>query len=384
MTEKTKLLIVGEDEKMLVSLRSQLGGSGFKASTHSKVLGISYIIKREQVKVVLIDLDMPGIDGDGLVGLIRGNPDISDTSIILLSSRPLTELEKITRDCNADACIEKSMIASTSDLVSMVRDMTMSTGSVLGEIGGKRVVGLNDPVSVDASSIDMGVKSFHDTILVVDGKEFVEKRLTTILASLGFRSDIVRSGEDGINMATEREYGLIIMDVIMPEKYGVALHGKLIEQSSKFKGKILFITETVTPELKKSLSAIGCSYLTKPFSTQELKAMIDRLKDSGGFIERRKEERFVVVKDCELDDGNIFKGSTQDISSMGARISYCGYPIGIKKGVSLTIKDNGGTKREALVVWSNGIGKDSSIGIRMKEALPPKLMQGQPLLPHYT
>ncbi|TAH31859.1 response regulator [Candidatus Saccharibacteria bacterium] len=58
------------------------------------------------------------------------------------------------------------------------------------------------------------------TILVVEDDRFIGEMYVRSLQRSGYTVDWVTSGNDGIEAATQRQYDLLLLDVMLPEKQG--------------------------------------------------------------------------------------------------------------------------------------------------------------------
>ena len=58
------------------------------------------------------------------------------------------------------------------------------------------------------------------TILVVEDDRFIGEMYVRSLQRSGYTVDWVTSGNDGIEAATQRQYDLLLLDVMLPEKHG--------------------------------------------------------------------------------------------------------------------------------------------------------------------
>jgi CheY-like chemotaxis protein/ABC-type nitrate/sulfonate/bicarbonate transport system substrate-binding protein len=118
----------------------------------------------------------------------------------------------------------------------------------------------------------------QETILFVEDARMVRKLSVEMLREIGFKHIIeAENGVDAIEkLTTHGPVDLIISDWNMPEKNGFQLL-KWVRFSSKFKS-IPFIMASAQGEkqsLKQALKAGASNYLTKPYSTKELKRVID-------------------------------------------------------------------------------------------------------------
>jgi DNA-binding response OmpR family regulator len=108
-----KVLIVDDDEQYLKMTERLLRGAGYEVVTRTGVLGTSFVVTSERPDVVLVDLNMPMVNGDRLVPLMtrgRFEPPYISPYVVLYSGVDAKELEHRARECGADACIPKGLV----------------------------------------------------------------------------------------------------------------------------------------------------------------------------------------------------------------------------------------------------------------------------------
>src|SRR2546429_9999854 len=54
------------------------------------------------------------------------------------------------------------------------------------------------------------------SVLVVDDEEIMRDVLETLLSSEGYRVDLAKTGEEGLDTYTRRSYDVVLLDVSMP------------------------------------------------------------------------------------------------------------------------------------------------------------------------
>lgn len=113
------------------------------------------------------------------------------------------------------------------------------------------------------------------TILIIDDEKLITDPLSRSLRSLGYDVLVAHDGRTGLTLALEHQPDLVLLDVMMPEMDGWEVCRSLRAKSPV---PILMLTalgEEVDRILGLELGADD--YLTKPFSTRELKARIRAL-----------------------------------------------------------------------------------------------------------
>ncbi len=112
-------------------------------------------------------------------------------------------------------------------------------------------------------------------ILVVDDEELLVKGLKFNLENEGYEVDVCYDGRTAVDMARGGGYGLILLDLMMPELDGLAACMKIREFST-----VPVIMLTARTEDADKLVGFECGaddYVTKPFNILELKARIRAL-----------------------------------------------------------------------------------------------------------
>lgn len=134
-------------------------------------------------------------------------------------------------------------------------------------------------------------------ILVVEDEEKTGAYLKQGLSEAGFVVDLVSDGFDGLHLALNEGYALIILDVMLP-----GIDGWQILQGVRRVNKetpVLFLTALDPVEDRvKGLELGADDYLVKPFAFSELLARIRTLLRRGAKV---KEAEQLRVADLEVD-----------------------------------------------------------------------------------
>lgn len=124
-------------------------------------------------------------------------------------------------------------------------------------------------------------------ILIVEDEEGLVLTLTDRLETQGYVVESVRDGEQGLAMATSREYDLILLDVMLPKKTGFQVSAGIREKN--ILTPILMLTARGEVVDKVSGLRSGADdYLTKPFDALELLARVEALLRRGAMGKTRR------------------------------------------------------------------------------------------------
>jgi DNA-binding response OmpR family regulator len=113
-------------------------------------------------------------------------------------------------------------------------------------------------------------------ILVVEDEKKVAGFIKKGLAEEGYALDVAFDGEEGLWLALEGVYDLIILDINLPGKDGLSLLREFRRQKGKIPVLLLTVRATIEDKVL-GLDTGADDYLTKPFSFQELLARVRAL-----------------------------------------------------------------------------------------------------------
>jgi two-component system, OmpR family, copper resistance phosphate regulon response regulator CusR len=132
-------------------------------------------------------------------------------------------------------------------------------------------------------------------LLVVEDEAKTREYLRKGLEESGFTVDIASNGIDGLHLALEENYDLVVLDVMLPGADGWAVIRKLREKKSI---PVLFLTARDDVEDRvQGLELGGDDYLVKPFAFVELLARIRTLLRRGP----PREVEQISIGDLEID-----------------------------------------------------------------------------------
>jgi PAS domain S-box-containing protein len=117
-------------------------------------------------------------------------------------------------------------------------------------------------------------------ILVVEDEPTVARLIADVLSEDGHVVEIVLDSREGLELAQQRRYDLVICDLRMPHLDGRAFYRQLVRDENPLQHKLIFVTgDTVAPRTLDFLQKCGLPYLAKPFLVEELKEVVGRTLD---------------------------------------------------------------------------------------------------------
>jgi DNA-binding NtrC family response regulator len=122
------------------------------------------------------------------------------------------------------------------------------------------------------------------SVLVVDDEEIMREVLETLLSADGYRVDLAKTGEEGLELYGRRAYDVVLLDVSMPGIGGLRALEEFLKMDSE--AAIVMITAYATFDTAIAAwerGAFGC--IRKPFQNEQITATV-----AAGIKRRRKEE----------------------------------------------------------------------------------------------
>ncbi len=105
---RPKVLVIDDNEVCRAVVRESLERGGFDVIELENPLGMSQVVNREKPDLVLMDVEMPAMEGDKAVQIFLRHR-LHECKIVLYSGRPPSELEKLVRACGASGFVPKSV-----------------------------------------------------------------------------------------------------------------------------------------------------------------------------------------------------------------------------------------------------------------------------------
>ena len=140
------------------------------------------------------------------------------------------------------------------------------------------------------------------SVLVVDDEEIMRDVLETLLSAEGYRVDLAKTGEEGLDTYTKRLYDVVLLDVSMPGIGGL----RALEEFLKLDPDAVVVMITAYATFDTAIAAwekgaFGC--IRKPFQNEHISATV-----AAGVKRRRKEEERRSLRQAmsrEVDRGAI-------------------------------------------------------------------------------
>ncbi len=286
-----RVLVIDDNEVNRSILLEQLGSWRFDATATPSgreglaVLGHAAQIGRP-VDLVILDYHMPGMDGADVTDLIRADPAIKDTPVIMLTSVDDNRNSRRLRDLVIQGHLVKPARASTllDTMITVLQDAhhaNRADAAADGPDGGAA----QQPVAVrtqagkgDGKAVVRQGRSGL-MILVAEDNEVNQIVVEQILIDAGHSYAIVENGKLALEQFLAERPDLVLMDVSMPEMNGLeatrAMREAERDAGDGVRTPIIGLTAHALKGDKEICLEAGMDdYLAKPISPDALQAKI--------------------------------------------------------------------------------------------------------------
>src|SRR5262245_53235572 len=113
-------------------------------------------------------------------------------------------------------------------------------------------------------------------LLLVEDSARLQRTLKEGLSRARHAVDVASDGEEGLRMAQENEYDVVILDVMLPGIDGISVLGRIRELGNDTHVLVLTARDTLNDKLQAFATGAD-DYLVKPFAFEELLARLQAL-----------------------------------------------------------------------------------------------------------
>jgi CheY-like chemotaxis protein len=259
------VLIVDDNANHRKALEAQLGAWRMQATAASTAREALDRLAERTYDVVLLDYQMPDLDGVTLAREIRKTHTVP---LILLSSSGETVR-------GADAGLFQAQ------LLKPIKHALLFA-SILRLTGAKKATAATTGVA--GKHFDSMLGAEHPLrILLAEDNPINQKVGRKMLDRLGYTADLARNGREAVAALAESAYDLVLMDIQMPEMDGLEAT-RLIRAAMGAQAPYLvaLTAEALEGDRERFLASGFDNYLSKPLQASALQALLRLVPSPGG------------------------------------------------------------------------------------------------------
>jgi two-component system, sensor histidine kinase and response regulator len=230
--------------------------------------------RKQPYPIVLLDANMPELDGFALAERIRRRRSLAATRLLMLTSGPRPGDERRAMALGVSSYLIKPV--KQSDLLDRMLEA------------------LEDrPTGALARALE-GPKGRRLRVLVAEDNPVNQKVAAGLLERAGHRTVIVENGRQALAALASASFDLVLMDVQMPELDGLETTAAIRERERGTGRRVPIVALTahaMKGDAERCLAAGMDAYLAKPLQPSELVATIARLTPGATLDKVRLLER---------------------------------------------------------------------------------------------
>ncbi len=125
--------------------------------------------------------------------------------------------------------------------------------------------------TITSRPIALGRPITGTSVLLVEDESALATAVLDALRDEGYAADWAADGDQALARVTERPYDLVICDLKMPKRDGIAFYKALAESVPTLSKRVIFVTGDVAgTKAEQFLNETGCRWLAKPFRLGDL------------------------------------------------------------------------------------------------------------------
>ncbi|GAA6137634.1 response regulator transcription factor [Arenicella sp. 4NH20-0111] len=139
-------------------------------------------------------------------------------------------------------------------------------------------------------------------VLIVEDHKDIAEMLYDYFERRDYELDYASDGRVGFNLASQNDYDVILLDLMLPQMDGLDVCRKLREECSNYTPILMLTARDTLDDKVKGLEMGADDYLVKPFEILELEARIKALMRRKGQVMKQE---LLEVGDLKLDTGTL-------------------------------------------------------------------------------
>ncbi len=223
--------------------------------------------QKDPFRVAIVDMQLPGMNGEMLGIRIKEDPDLKDTVLVLMASMGMRGDAARSKKIGFSAYLTKPVKQS------ILYDCLVTVNSEIQGISNE----IQKPFVTRYSVLE--ARRQDSRVLLAEDNITNQKVALGILGKLGLRTDAVANGKEAINALETIPYDLVLMDCQMPEMSGYEATQQIRTRPTISNPNIPIIAMTANAmkgDRERCLDAGMDDYITKPVDPSRLVETIEK------------------------------------------------------------------------------------------------------------
>lgn len=265
----TRVLILDDNNTNCLILRDIMSAWGFIPAVclrGSEALNLLYkaTVEGNLFDIILVDYQMPEMDGFEFARKVRMNPKWNNIKLIMMSS------------VNAsDEAVKSGKIGINRYLNKPIHQVDLLEALI-------QTLGTSNVRSIQSGDRNSTITMQPLKILLAEDNPVNQKVAVGLLKKWGHQIVVANNGMEAVELFQKQNFDLIFMDVQMPKMDGIeatrAINTLMSEDESKADIPIIAMTAHAMPGDKERFLAVGMDeYISKPVKIDEVLRILNKL-----------------------------------------------------------------------------------------------------------
>ncbi len=261
-------LIIDDSSTNRQLLEHQLEKWGMKTETaENGIEGLNQLHqamdKRQPFDLVLLDMQMPDMDGLEVASLIKKTPELKQTRLIMLTSAGFRDNAAQAQKVGVKIYLTKPVRQSDlyNSLVALVADKN-SKDELISHF-----------------SLEQDTPTFSAKALLAEDNMVNQQVARAVLRKLGCDVDLANDGREAVAKAGQRSYDIIFMDCQMPHLDGyeatITLRQREHEENAQRTPIIALTANALSGDRQRCFDAGMDDYVSKPYSQNRIAEVLN-------------------------------------------------------------------------------------------------------------
>ena len=232
-----RILVVEDNETNMKLVRDVLQAKGYSTLEATTGEDAVELARTLDPALVLMDVQLPGIDGIEALAQLRGDERTSAIPVVALTAQAMRGDSERFLDAGFDGYLSKPV-----DVIELIR--VVESSAIASERPAK--------------------------ILVVDDVPENVRLLEAVLVPRGYEVVTATDGLAALDLVETEKPDLILLDVMMPGLDGYAVCRHLRANDATAVLPVIMVTSSIGQEKRKAIEAGADDFIPKPFNHDEL------------------------------------------------------------------------------------------------------------------
>jgi signal transduction histidine kinase/DNA-binding response OmpR family regulator len=271
-----RVLIVDDNDVNRRVLAEQVTGWGMRSGSYAGGAGALTAMRvartgGDPYHFVLLDYLMPEMDGAAVASAIKGDAELREAVVILLTSvghiGELRNMAGVEVDASLLKPVRQSQLLNAMTGAWSQRAQRVAAGA--GARGTERETRMLDRGRYEGSTL---------RVLIAEDNVVNQKVAAKMLERMGLRTDVAANGREAVAMLEMLPYDLVLMDCHMPEMDGYEATAEIRRRESEGRRVpiIAMTAEAMEGSRENCLRAGMDDYVVKPVKVAELGEAVRR------------------------------------------------------------------------------------------------------------